>query len=135
MASRVEFTVLLGNEPSPFLKLFAALEREDVKIDAISQTKDGDCPVLRFVATRTTTAKKVLRRSGLEFTSRRVLVVNTAGDSGALHMAEMLLVSRNVEVNYMYSGSAGDRTRTIVVGVNDVTKAERVVSGMRHYSD
>lgn len=135
MASRVEFTVLLGNEPSPFLKLFAALEREDVKIDALSQTQMDGSTSLRFVASPTTSAKRVLHRSDLEFTSRKVLVVKTAGDPGALHIAQLMLFSRHVDVNYMYSGSAGDRTRTIVVGVSDVTKAERVVSGMRQYSD
>ena len=135
MASRIEFTVLLGDEHVSLSKLFRTLERKNVKVEAISETDIGDCFALRFVASRTSTAKAALRRSDLEFSSKKVLVLKTAGDPGALHFIRAVLISRCGAVNYLYSGRAADGSSTLVVGVGDVPKAERAVSGMRRYSD
>lgn len=135
MASRIEFTVSVGDANYSLSQLFRTLEQRKVKFEAISETSDGDCTALRFVASRTGTATAALRRSDLEFSSKKVLVLKTAGDPGALDFIRAVLISRSVDVGYMYSGRAADGSSTLVVGVSDVPKAERVVSGMGQYSD
>ena len=135
MASRIEFEVLVGDDHYSLSNLFLTLERKNVKVEAMSQTNAEVCTALRFVASVPNSARAALRRSGLEFTSQKVLVVRTAGDPGAINFVRAVLISRRVEVSYMYSGRAKDGSSTLVVGVGDVRKAERVVSGMRKYSD
>lgn len=133
MATRIEFTVWLTDEHHSLSKLFLTLEQKNVIVEAMSQTNAEGCTALRFVASVPNSARAAFRRSELEFTSRKVLVVRTAGDPGAINFVRAVLISRCGEVNYMYSGRAADGSSTLVVGVSDVPKAERVVSGMRKY--
>lgn len=135
MASRIEFKVVMENEYRPFANVFRDMEKANVKIEAISQSDVADCTHFRFVASPTNTARAVLRREGAQFSTRRVLVVRTGRHPHAVAFTKLLLGSRNVEVDYMYSGRVGDRTSTLVVGVSDMERAEHAVSGMMKTSD
>lgn len=135
MVSRIEFKVVMEDKQAAFANVFGDMEKAKVKIEAMSQSDAASCTHFRFVASPTNTARAVLRKRGAAFSTRRVLVVRTGGHPYAMAFTRSVLASRNVEVEYMYSGRATDRTSTLVLGVSDVERAEHAVSGMMETSD
>ena len=129
MKAATQFSVMLPNKPGELGKLCRRLARAKVNIVAISVAETTEQGVVRLVVDGVSAARDALKKSKLSFVTARVLLVDLPNEPGALAEAAGALAAKKVNVQFVYGSTvrAGEEV-TVVVGVDDVDAAKKVLS-------
>jgi hypothetical protein len=120
-------SVTLENKPGQLAKVGAALARAEVNIKAISVVDSTEVGIVRAVVSSAAKARAALKKAGLSVVQSPVLVVTLPNEPGALAGAAKKLAAAKVNIEYAYGSAAkAGKASTIVLGVSDVARAEKV---------
>jgi len=128
MAKAVQLTVCLENKRGQAAKLGEVLAKAGVNILAISVVDTTDTGLVRVVVDSAAKAAAALEKAGMKATRQSVLTVSLPNEPGALAAVAGKLAKAGVSISYLY-GSAPKAAceATVVIGVDDLEKAMRVV--------
>ena len=132
MQTAKQLSVNLVNKPGRLAAMLVALNKGKVGLRALSVMDTGDRGTLRFVPDDFVTAREVLSRASVHFEVTDVLVIDVQSQSGAFRKICERLAADHLNINYAYSSfDSGQGVRggaLAVIKVNDLTKAQRVLS-------
>ncbi len=128
MQTTKQLSVTLANKPGRLAALLTTLNKEKVTFRALSVMDSGDRGMLRFVPDEYDTAVKVLEKANARFDAADVLLAEIPGQSGGFRKICERLAAEKLNIDYAYcSFNSGPRVLA-VVKVNDLAKAQRVLS-------
>lgn len=131
MPKATQFCVALDNQPGALAKLCGALKRGKVNIEAISVVESADCGWVRLVATPAAAARQALTKGRFHFCAQRVLALKLPDRPGELLAVADRLAREGINIRYVYGSTGGGPTATIILAVDDLGKADRVLGGAR----
>jgi len=123
-----QLSVSLINKPGRLATLLATLNKEKVNLRALTVMDSGDRGTLRFVPDDIAAAKGVLEKASFRFDVADVLLVELPGQSGGFRRICERLGADHLNIDYAYSSFAGKGGALAVIKVNDLAKAQRVLS-------
>lgn len=132
MQTAKQLSVMLVNKPGRLAALLAALSKKKVNLRALVVMDSGERGTLRFVPDDFPAASQVLETVNLRFEASDVLLVEVPNQSGAFRKICERLAADHLNIDYAYcsfnAGSASKGGVLAVIKVNDLTKAQRVLS-------
>jgi hypothetical protein len=122
----VEITVILEDRPGTLAYLGSVLGDAKVNIEAIEgMSRDGKT-LIQFVPREPDGAARALDAAGVAYTRREVLVVRVLDEPGMLGDVALVMSEAGINIDSVYVTTRGH----IVLGVDDLTGAIQVASGM-----
>ena len=125
MQTAKQISVRLVNKPGRLATILTAMAREKIDLLALSVMDSTDRSVLRFVPDDPTAAGSVLETLGVAYVTADVLMTNLSARHSSLSKACERLAGEHLNIDYAYGGGRG---ATAVIKVNDLAKAQRVLS-------
>ena len=133
MQTAKQLSVSLVNRPGRLAALMAALSKGKVSLRALSVMDSGERGTLRIVPEDVSAATAVLEKANLRFDTVDVLLVEIPSQSGAFRKICERLAGDHLNIDYAYcsfnSGGGAKGGVLAVIRVNDLAKAQRVLSG------
>jgi hypothetical protein len=127
MARVTQLRILAENKPGMLATICSELADKAINITAIMATQDSGAGI-RILASPSASARKVLDRLGIAYKEEEVLAVRVTDRPGALGRVMRKLGAAGVNVEYAYGSIVkGSDRALIVVGVQDIGKAEKLV--------
>ena len=131
MQTAKQLSVQLVNKPGRLANLLAALNKEKVGFKALSVMDSGDRGTIRFVPDDFDAAVGVLERMNQRFDAADVLLVEVPNQPSGFGKLCERLAAEHLNIDYAYSSFTGGKAKggsLAVIKVNDLTKAQRVLS-------
>jgi hypothetical protein len=132
METAKQLSVKLVNKPGRLASLLTALNKEKVLLRALVVMDSPQRGTLRFVPDRFDAASDVLEKANLQFDVSDVLLVEVPPQPGSFRKICERLAADHLNIDYAYSslgsGGKGKGGSLAVIKVNDLTKAQRVLS-------
>jgi hypothetical protein len=122
-----QYSVFLTNKVGKLFDLVEAFDGSPVQICALSVHEASDHAVVRLVTNNSRGAVELLKREGLPFSQRDVLVVEIAGQHTLSSMC-LCLLAAELSIQFAYPlmlRSCG--TPTIALAVDDLTLAGQIL--------
>jgi len=128
-----QFVVFLENKVGSLHRLLKGVERDDLKIIALSILDSADSATARLITNNYERTRELLELSGLPFCETEVIGV-LLPDADQPHVGVMgSLMSAELNVHYIYPMSYRvDDRHAIAVFVDDVDEAIRVLKERHH---
>lgn len=119
-----ELKIRVENRPGVLGEVTAALAEKKLNLRAAHGWSEGDVAYIRLVPDKAPAARKALQKAGYAPEDRDVLEVVLADKPGALAEVAAKLGDAGVDVEYVYTGSAGAaRKVSAFFGVPDLAAA------------
>jgi hypothetical protein len=130
MQTAKQLSVSLINKPGRLADVLMALGKGKVEFRALAVMDCGDRGTVRFVPDDPAAASAVLEKLGVRFDATDVLLVDIASQPGGFRKICERLAAEHLNIDYAYRcDSAGKaKSATAVVKVNDLAKAQRILS-------
>ena len=124
-----QFSVGAVNKPGRLGLVLEALRKEKVELVGLAIMDTSGRHALRFVPNDPQLASSALETVNVDFSTHDVLLVELPNQPGAYpHLCERLAAG-HLEMDYSYVATRGShRGGTAIVKVNDLAKAQRVLS-------
>jgi hypothetical protein len=114
MEIKKQLAIFLANTPGAFQRVCEALDKEKIKILAMSVSDTIDHSVLRLVVEDPHRAVHLLEEAGLMVLENEVLLVEMEhGKLSYSHLAK-ILGQANINIEYAYSSSVGKKFSLVV---------------------
>jgi hypothetical protein len=127
MARVTQLRILAENKPGMLATICSEFAQKAINITAIMATQDTTAGI-RVLASPSANARKVLDQLGIAYEEEEVLAVRVTDRPGALGRVMRKLGAAGVNVEYVYGSIVkGSDRALIVVGVQDIGKAEKLV--------
>ncbi|MFQ5653588.1 MAG: acetolactate synthase [Planctomycetota bacterium] len=110
-----QLAVLLRNNVGELADVLRHLERESVKLHAISITDSVDCAVVRLVVDRTETARQVLSKAGFASIESSLLAVEFPDEECGLLGICRALIQAEINIHYAYAMFSRPHGRAVVL--------------------
>jgi hypothetical protein len=123
-----QLSVFLVNRPGVLAKVCSALSDAGVDLRAISVSDTVDHAVVRLVTTDSELARTVLERGGALVVETDVLMITLANKPGALADMANKLSEAKLNIEYSYGSIGAADKVTLVMRINDVEKAMKVLA-------
>ena len=127
MAKAIEFRVTIDDKPGALGKCCLALAERGVNILAFQSYVEEGESLARFVVDNAATANAVLGSLHMNFEETEVAVVKLPHRPGELGRAAMRLGENKINIDYSYSGLEPGSTRSMVFGVDNLSRASAVL--------
>jgi len=132
MHTAKQLSVTLVNKPGRLAAMLAALSKEKVNFRALVVMDSGDRGKIRFVPDNFEAAIEVLDKNNIRYEASDVLLVEVPRQPGSFRKICERLAAEHLNIDYAYC-ALGAETGTkgaalAVIRVNDLTKAQRVLS-------
>jgi hypothetical protein len=126
-----QISVFLENRPGRLAHLLRVLSDAQVNLRALSLADTADFGIARAIVSDTDAAMRAIQAAGLTAATTEVLRVEIPDVPGGLARTVVEpLAQAGVNIEYMYAYSERPSEKAVVVlKVNDLEKAERVLSG------
>lgn len=125
--SVTQFSVFLTNKVGKLFDLVEAFDGSLSQICALSVHEASDHAVVRIVTTSASQARDVLRKQGLPFSERDVLVVELSEKKTLSHMC-LCLLSAELSIHFAYPlMMQGGSCSTIALAVDDLTLGGQIL--------
>ena len=132
MQTSKQLSVTLVNKPGRLSNVLSALTKGKVHCLALSVMNAGDRGTLRIVPDNLQAATEVLEKQNIRFETADVLLAPVPHQNGALSKICERLAAEHMNIDYVYcalgSPSKGKGGAMVVIKVNDLIKAQRVLS-------
>ena len=132
MQTAKQLSVSLVNKPGRLADMLGALSKGKVNFRALSVMDSGERGTVRFVPDDVATAVAVLDKINVRYEAADVLLADVPSQPGAFRKICERLAAEHLNIDYAYSsfgsGTKGKSGVLAVIKVNDLTKAQRVLS-------
>jgi hypothetical protein len=130
MKVATQLSLFLENRPGTLAAVCKALASEKVNILAISVSDAVDHAVVRMVVDDPQKALHLLGDHGVLVVERDVLILHGPSRPGALAKIAEKLAEHKINIEYAYSATVPEATRSaMVLRVDNVAKAKRILRG------
>jgi len=127
MARVAQLRVLAENKPGALAMICSEFAQKAINITAIMATPETNAGI-RILASPAANARKILDQLGIAYQEEEALAVRVTDRPGALGRVMRKLSAAGINVEYAYGSIVkGSDRALIVVGVQDVAKAEKVI--------
>ncbi len=127
MARITQLKIKAEHRPGVLAAICSEMAKKAVNITAIMASHDQP-EGIRMVATPHATACQVLESMGLRYEEEAAIAIRITDRPGALGRATRKLADKGINVLYAYGSIVkGSERALIVLGVEDVSKAERLI--------
>jgi len=120
-----EFSVKLPNRPGELARVTDALHKDGVNIRTISTEPHAE--VVRIVTADPDKSRESLRRAGLEFSERNLLVVKLKDEPGELARISGALAKEGVNIDAAYMLDKDSKHVHVAFAVSDEDKAKNIL--------
>lgn len=120
-----EFSVKLANRPGELARMTDALHKDGVNIRTISTEPHAE--VVRLVTTDPDKSRESLRRAGLEFSERNLLVAKLKDEPGELARVSGALAREGVNIDAAYMLDKDSKHVHVAFAVSDEDKAKNIL--------
>jgi hypothetical protein len=132
METAKQLSVSLVNKPGRLASMLTALSKGKVNFQALVVMDSGERGTIRFVPDDFDAAAKVLKQINVNFSAANVLLVEVATQPGGFRKICERLAADHLNIDYaycsFYSGGGGKSGPMAVLKVNNLPKAQRVLS-------
>jgi hypothetical protein len=129
METAKQVSVSLVNKPGRLSAMLGALAKDKVGLRALVVMDSGDRGAVRFVPDDLPAATNALEKINTRFEVADVLLVDLPPQPGAFRKICERLAADHLNIDYAYCSFSRPRGGELaVVRVNDLTKAQRVLS-------
>lgn len=122
-----EIKVVTDNKPATLARVTAPIASARVNIGAFFSYSKGNLAEFYFIAADNVKVKEALEKAGFKCTERRVIVIETANESGTLFHAAEQLAQTGVDIEYAYSTAGNFGTTWIVFATKMLEQAMNVI--------
>ena len=123
MDATSQFCVGLENKPGTLARLCRSLREAGVNIDAVFVSGDDDGTWVNLIASPFERTQTALGKQGYNFYTEKVLVLKPHNRPGELERIATRLGEAKININYVYGSTLGDAPFTLVLHVNDLSRA------------
>lgn len=128
MSHVTQLVIHAEHKPGALASICSEMAKKAVNISAIMAAYDQPGGRIRMVAMPHAAARKVLEQLGLPFKEEAAVCIRVTDRPGALGRATRKLADRGINVLYAYGSIVKGTARALIIlGVEDVAKAERVL--------
>jgi hypothetical protein len=120
-----EFSVKLANRPGELARMTDALHKDGVNIRTISTEPHAE--VVRIVTADPDKSRESLRRAGLEFSERNLLVAKLKDEPGELARISGALAREGVNIDAAYLLDKDSKHVHVAFAVSDEEKAKNIL--------
>jgi len=120
-----EFSVKLANRPGELARMTDALHKDGVNIRTISTEPHAE--VVRIVTADPDKSRASLRRAGLEFSERNLLVAKLKDEPGELARISGALAREGVNIDAAYLLDKDSKHVHVAFAVSDEDKAKNIL--------
>ena len=120
-----EFSVKLANRPGELARMTEALHKDGVNIRTISTEPHAE--VVRIVTADPDKSRESLRRAGLEFSERNLLVAKLKDEPGELARISGALAKEGVNIDAAYLLDKDSKHVHVAFAVSDEDKAKNIL--------
>jgi len=120
-----EFSVKLPNRSGELARVAEALQKDGVNIRTIST--EPHAGVVRIVASDPEKSRQSLKRAGLEFSERNLLVAKLEDKPGELARVSRALAKEGVNIDAAYMLDKDSRHVHMALAVSDEDKARNIL--------
>jgi hypothetical protein len=130
MQTAKQLSVSLVNKPGRLADMLAALSKMKVSFRALAVMDSGERGSVRFVPDDYAAARSVLDKINVPYDTADVLMVEIPSQpNGFRRICERLAADHlNIDYAYCYSNGGSKGASQAVIRVNDLAKAQRVLS-------
>jgi len=124
-----QVSVMLPNKPGQLEMLCKKLAAARIDLRAVSVVEGADEAIVRFVADKTAVARQLVKEANFGHVVNDVLLIDMVNRPGTMAKVAAQLTKAGVNIQYVYGSSApGASEAAIVFGVDDLTKAKKVLA-------
>ena len=116
-----EFSVKLPNRPGELARLTEALHKDGVNIRTVSTEPRAE--VVRLVTDQTSKSREALKRAGMEFSERNLLVAKLEDKPGELARISRMLANEGINIDAAYMLDKEGKRVHVALAVSDEEKA------------
>jgi len=120
-----EFSVKLPNKSGELARVAEALEKDGVNIRTIST--EPHAGVVRIVASDPEKSRQSLKRAGLEFSERNLLVAKLEDKPGELARVTRALAKEGINIDAAYMLDKDSKHVHVALAVSDEDKARNIL--------
>jgi hypothetical protein len=125
---RVEqISVLLRNEPGVLSKILEAISNGNINILGLTINETAAFGELRIVVSDTNKAKDILEKIDVSYNIVKIIVVSLPDKPGELMKIAKLLSDNDINIDYMYTLSAGRNNAFIAIKSWDMPATEEIL--------
>ena len=126
-----QLSVFVENRPGSLVEVLAELKEHNVSLRALSVADTADFGILRVIVNEPEKVKKLLNEAGFTVKITPVLCINISDAPGGLFEQVDKLRSAEINIEYMYAfaTSAVNGGARVVLKVDDLQQAEKLVAG------
>lgn len=132
MQTAKQLSVSLVNKPGRLVDMLSALSKERIGFRALAVMDTGERGSVRFVPDDPAAAMSVLEDMSMGYEASDVLMVEIPAQSGGFRRICERLAAEHLNIDYAYcsfdTGGKAKGNVTAVIRVNDLAKAQRVLS-------
>lgn len=132
MQTAKQVSISLVNKPGRLATMLAGLSKEKVDLQALVVMDSGDRGTVRFVPDELRAATACLDKMNTRYEVADVLLVELSSQAGKFRNICEKLAAEHLNIDYAYCSFGGGRNGRsgplAVIRVNDLTKAQRVLS-------
>jgi hypothetical protein len=131
MRTAKQLSVPLVNRPGRLAAVLESLAKEKAHALALSVMDTGTQATLRLIPDDLDAAVSALKMAGVKFVADDVLLLEANHRTGGMQKICRRLAEEHLNIDYVYAalGASGNKTSNLVViRVNDLAKAQRVLS-------
>lgn len=123
-----EFTVRLANRPGMLAMLIEQIASAGVSVEALAAFGVGEEGQVRMILDDAQTSRAVLRRTGVAFDEREVLVTSLPHRAGSLAAMARRLADAGVNIEAIYLLRSSADSLEFAVAVDEVSTARSHLS-------
>lgn len=128
MSHVTQLVIQAEHKPGTLANICSEMAKKAVNITAIMAAYDQPGGQIRLVAVPHAAARKVLDSMGLQYAEEEAVAIRVTDRPGALGRATRKLADGGINVLYAYGSIVkGTERALIILGVQDVAKAEKVL--------
>ena len=122
-----EFRVTLSNRPGELARVTSALARQEVSIKALAASASSNQVTLHLVGHDVEATRSALQAGNIAFEENEALLLLLEDKAGEIARISSMLAEANVNLNAIYLAGRADDLVEIVVAVDDVKKAKKIL--------
>ncbi len=113
-----QLSVFLENKEGRLTEVANLLGHANINMSAFSIADTSDFGILRVIVNNPLEAQRILRENNFTVTLTDVVCLLCPNEAGALAKALTILSSENIQIEYMYAFSIGERANVVIKSTN-----------------
>ncbi len=132
-----QLSVFVENQPGKLAEVLGVLHSHGVNIRAMSVADTADFGILRIVVNEPEKVQQILRGAGFTVRITPVVCIMLSDQPGGLfeHVNKLSSAGINIEYIYAFAANATEKNARVVLKVDNLSLAERLISGKGETAD